>query len=139
MDLYDLTGYLVHRTDVKLTNYFMKQLKPYGVTPEQWSLISILDSQRGMTQKDLAQTIDKDHSTIVRMIHSMERKGFVVKNFNEHDKRSHYIFLTEKGEEIKKDILPVVKNANDFVTSGLTSEEVQQLKVLLNKLYNVSY
>ncbi|MFD6443374.1 MarR family winged helix-turn-helix transcriptional regulator [Peribacillus sp. NPDC060186] len=139
MNLYDLTGYLIHRTDVKLTNYFMKQLKPYEVTPEQWSIISILDSQKGTTQKELAQKIDKDHSTVVRMIHSMERKELVEKKFNELDKRSHYLFLTEKGEEIKKNILPIVKDAHDFVTSNLTTEEVQQLKVLLNKLYDTSY
>lgn len=139
MDLYDLTGYLIHRTDVKLTNYFMKQLKPYEVTPEQWSIISILDSQKGITQKELAQKIDKDHSTVVRMIHSMERKELVEKKFNELDKRSHYLFLTEKGEEIKKTILPIVKDAHDFVTSNLTTEEVQLLKILLNKLYDTSY
>lgn len=35
MDLYHLTGFLVHRTDVKMTNYFMKTLKPYIITPDQ--------------------------------------------------------------------------------------------------------
>ncbi|MBY0200345.1 MarR family transcriptional regulator [Priestia megaterium] len=139
MHLDDLTGYLIHRTDVKLTNYFMKQLKPYGITPEQWGIISILDSQKGTTQKELSQEIDKDHSTVVRMIHSMEKKGLVKKKFNERDKRSHYLFLTEKGEEIKNTILPVVKDAHDFVTSNLTSEEVEQLKILLNKIYDISY
>jgi DNA-binding MarR family transcriptional regulator len=139
MHLDDLTGYLIHRTDVKLTNYFMKQLKPYGITPEQWGIISILDSQKGTTQKELSQEIDKDHSTVVRMIHSMEKKGLVKKKFNEQDKRSHYLFLTEKGEEIKNTILPVVKDAHDFVTSNLTSEEVEQLKILLNKIYDISY
>ncbi|MFP7159275.1 MarR family transcriptional regulator [Priestia aryabhattai] len=139
MHLEDLTGYLIHRTDVKLTNYFMRQLKPYGITPEQWGIISILDSQKGTTQKELSQEIDKDHSTVVRMIHSMEKKGLVKKKFNERDKRSHYLFLTEKGEEIKNTILPVVKDAHDFVTSNLTSEEVEQLKILLNKIYDISY
>ncbi|MBU8588991.1 MarR family transcriptional regulator [Priestia megaterium] len=139
MHLEDLTGYLIHRTDVKLTNYFMRQLKPYGITPEQWGIISILDSQKGTTQKELSQEIDKDHSTVVRMIHSMEKKGLVKKKFNERDKRSHYLFLTEKGEEIKNTILPVVKNAHDFVTSNLTFEEVEQLKILLNKIYDISY
>ncbi|MCT9853007.1 MarR family transcriptional regulator [Priestia megaterium] len=139
MHLDDLTGYLIHRTDVKLTNYFMRQLKPYGITPEQWGIISILDSQKGTTQKELSQEIDKDHSTVVRMIHSMEKKGLVKKKFNERDKRSHYLFLTEKGEEIKNTILPVVKDAHDFVTSNLTSEEVEQLKILLNKIYDISY
>ncbi|AKO93070.1 MarR family transcriptional regulator [Priestia filamentosa] len=136
MDLHDLTGYLIHRTDVKLTNYFTKKLKPYGVTPEQWSIISILDDQRGTTQKELVEAIDKNQTTIVRMVHSMEKKGLVKRIFNEQDRRSHYLFLTEKGAETKKTISPAVKDAHLFVTRQLSNEEVDQLKTLLNKVYH---
>ncbi|MCI2256152.1 MarR family winged helix-turn-helix transcriptional regulator [Domibacillus sp. PGB-M46] len=139
MDLHDLIGYLIHRTDVKMTNYFTKRLKPYGVTPEQWSIVSILCSQKGTTQKELAEAIDKNQTTVVRMIHSMERKGIVKKTFNDEDRRSHYLFLTEKGEDIKKTILPVVKDAHHFVTINLSKEELEQLKSLLNKLYDTRY
>ncbi|MEA0551932.1 MarR family transcriptional regulator [Lysinibacillus irui] len=139
MDLHDLLGYLIHRTDVKMTNYFTKVLKPYGITPEQWSIISVLSSQRGTTQKELAEAIDKNQTTVVRMIHSMERKSIVKKVFNEQDRRSHYLFLTEKGEEIKKTILSVVKDAHHVVSSNLSKREIQQLKSLLNKLYDTRY
>ena len=91
MELQNLIGYLVHRTDVKMTNYFTKQLKPYDITPEQWSIISVLNDQNGLTQKELAEAIDRDQTTVVRMIHSMEKKEFVKKVFNDKDKRSHYI------------------------------------------------
>lgn len=139
MDLHNLIGYLVHRTDVKMTNYFTKRLKPYGVTPEQWSIISILCSQRGTTQKELAEAVDKDQTTVVRMIQSMERKGILMKTLNDRDRRSHYLFLTEKGDEIKKTVLPVVKDAHRAVTSNLSKEEIEQLESLLNKLYGTHY
>ncbi|KIQ80919.1 MULTISPECIES: MarR family winged helix-turn-helix transcriptional regulator [Bacillus] len=139
MNLHDLIGYLVHRTDVKMSNYFTKRLKPYGVTPEQWGIISVLSSQRGTTQRELAEAIDKDQTTVVRMIQSMERKEIVKKTLNEQDRRSHNLFLTEKGDELKKAILPVVQDAHNFVTSNLSEEEIEQLKTLLNKLYGTRY
>ncbi|MDA1762068.1 MarR family winged helix-turn-helix transcriptional regulator [Bacillus cereus] len=139
MNLHDLLGYLVHRTDVKMSNYFTKRLKPYGVTPEQWGIISVLSSQRGTTQKELAEAIDKDQTTVVRMIQSMERKEIVKKALNDQDRRSHNLFLTEKGDELKKTILPVVQDAHNFVTSKLSEEEIEQLKTLLNKLYGTRY
>ncbi|MFP3812605.1 MULTISPECIES: MarR family winged helix-turn-helix transcriptional regulator [Bacillus] len=139
MKLHDLIGYLVHRTDVKMTNYFTNRLKPYGVTPEQWGIISILSHEKGTTQKELAEGIDKNQTTVVRMIQSMERKGLVKKIFNEQDRRSHHLFLTEKGDEIKKAILPVVMDAHRTVTNQLSDEEVQQLKLLLNKLFHSDY
>lgn len=139
MNLHDLIGYLIHRNDVKMTNYFTKRLKPYGVTPEQWSIMSILSPNKSTTQKDLAKAIHKNQTTVVRMIQSMERKGIVKKTFNKDDRRAHDLMLSQKGEELKQTLLPIVTDAHNFVTSNLTSEETLELKRLLDKLYDTTY
>lgn len=136
MDLHDLTSHLIHRTDVRAMNYFKKKLKPYGMTPVRWSIISVLDSQKGITQTELAEAIDKKQTTIVEMIYAMEEKGLIKRMYSERDRRLHYLFLTEKGEELKKTLLPLVKDAHLFVTRQLSDEENTQLKTLLNKVYN---
>ncbi len=92
-----------------------------------------------LLKKELAEAIDKDQTTVVRMIQSMERKGIVKKDLNEQDRRSHNLFLTEKGDELKKTILPVVTDAHHFVTSNLSEEEIKVLQSLLNKLYDTRY
>ncbi|AKP78645.1 Transcriptional regulator HosA [Priestia megaterium Q3] len=136
MDLHDLTSHLIHRTDVRAMNYFKKKLKPYGMTPVRWSIISVLDSQKGITQTELAEAIDKKQTTIVEMIYAMEEKGLIKRIYSEQDRRLHYLFLTEKGEELKKTLSPLVKDAHLFVTRQLSDEENTQLKTLLNKVYN---
>jgi DNA-binding MarR family transcriptional regulator len=136
MDLHDLTGYLIHRTDVKVMNYLKKKLKPYGMTPVRWSIINVLDTQKGMTQKELAEAIDKKQTTIVEMMYAMEEKGLIKRTFSERDRRLHYLYLTEKGEELKKTLAPLVKDAHLFVVRQLSNEEIDQLKILLNKVYN---
>lgn len=135
MDLYNVTGFLIHRTDVKLTNYFTKQLKPYEVTPEQWSIICYMDTDKSTTQKELAEAIDRDQTTVVRMIHSLERKGMVRRIINDQDKRSHNLYLSPKGDEIKQSLLLTVKDAHDYVTRGIEPEELNHLKSILEKLY----
>lgn len=139
MNLHDLIGYLIHRNDVKMTNYFIKKLKPYGVTPEQWSIISVLSTYKVTTQKELAEAIDKNQTTVARMIQSMERKNIVKRTFNEQDRRSHDLILTKKGADLKSELLPVVTDAHNFVTSNLSVSETKQLKQLLDKLYNTKY
>ncbi|MFB8422734.1 MarR family winged helix-turn-helix transcriptional regulator [Priestia megaterium] len=111
MDLHDLTSHLIHLTDVRAMNYFKKKLKPYGMTPARWSIISVLDSHKGITQTELAEAIDKKQTTIVEMIYAMEEKGLIKRMYSERDRRLHYLFLTE-------------------------NEENTQLKTLLNKVYN---
>ncbi|WP_079911040.1 MarR family winged helix-turn-helix transcriptional regulator [Paenibacillus sp. 32352] len=135
MKLFELTGFLIHRTDVKLTNYFTKKLKPYKVTPEQWGIISVLDDQRATTQKELAEAIDRDQTTVVRMIHSLEKKGIVKRVLNDSDRRSHHLFLTDQGSELKTKLMPDVTSAHDYVTRTLNEDELHQLHKLLSKLY----
>ncbi|MEC1071360.1 MarR family winged helix-turn-helix transcriptional regulator [Priestia megaterium] len=136
MDLHDLTSHLIHRTDVRAMNYFKKKLKPYGMTPVRWSIISVLDSQKGITQTELAEAIDKKQTTIVEMIYAMEEKGLLKRIYSKRDRRLHYLFLTEKGEELKKILSPLVEDAHLFITRQLSNEENTQLKTLLNKVYN---
>ncbi|MEQ7049848.1 MarR family transcriptional regulator [Paenibacillaceae sp. P-4] len=135
MELCNLTGFLIHRTDVKMTNYFTKQLKPYEMTPEQWSIISVLDGDRPTTQKELAEAIDRDQSTVVRMIHSLEKKEIVKRIVNDTDKRSHNLYLSDKGILLKSELLPVVIEAHKHVTRYLSEDEFQVLESLLEKLY----
>ena len=47
---------------------------------------------KGALLKELAEAIDKDQTTVVRMIQSMERKGIVKKALNDQDRRSHNLF-----------------------------------------------
>ncbi|MBZ6486445.1 MarR family transcriptional regulator [Priestia aryabhattai] len=136
MDLHDLTSHLIHRTDVRAINYFKKKLKPYGMTPVRWSIISVLDSQKGITQTELAEAIDKKQTTIVDMIYAMEEKELIKRMYSERDRRLHYLFLTERGEELKETLSPLVKDAHLFVTRPLSDEENTQLKTLLNKVYD---
>ncbi|MDQ0859628.1 hypothetical protein [Bacillus sp. V2I10] len=61
LHLYDIPGFIIHRKNAKITNYFQKELKNYGITTEQCNVICALDSKnKGMTQKELAEFIDKD-------------------------------------------------------------------------------
>ncbi|WP_037285429.1 MarR family winged helix-turn-helix transcriptional regulator [Saccharibacillus sacchari] len=135
MDLYSVTGFLVHRTDVKMTNYFMKRLKQYAITPEQWSLISYLNTEHALTQKELAIAIDRDQTTIVRMIHSLVKKDMVRKVVNDGDRRSHELYLSEKGAALKEQLIETVREAHEHITRGLSEQEIEQLHALLNRLY----
>ncbi|MZQ80896.1 MarR family transcriptional regulator [Paenibacillus sp. 5J-6] len=136
MDLNNLTGFLVHRTDLKMTNFFTKLLKQYEVTPEQWGIILVLDTERATSQKELAEAIDRDQTTVVRMIYSLEKKEIVRRIQNDSDKRSHNLYLSDKGMSLKTKLMPIVTAAHEHITKYLSNDEIQQLHDLLAKLYS---
>ncbi|WP_188067532.1 MarR family winged helix-turn-helix transcriptional regulator [Brevibacillus brevis] len=137
MELFNLTGFLLHRTDMKMTNYFKKRLKQLEITPEQWGILSVMDGERVITQKELSDAIDRDQTTVVRMIYSLEKKGIVIRTLNDADRRSHNLLLSDKGMELKSKLLPVVTDAHNHVTQNLTDGEIAELHALLDKLYQV--
>ncbi|MFA4133996.1 MULTISPECIES: MarR family winged helix-turn-helix transcriptional regulator [unclassified Brevibacillus] len=137
MELFNLTGFLLHRTDMKMTNYFKKRLKQLEITPEQWGILSVMDGERAITQKELSDAIDRDQTTVVRMIYSLEKKGIVIRTLNDADRRSHNLLLSDKGMELKSKLLPVVTDAHHHVTQNLTDGEIAELHALLDKLYQV--
>ncbi|NTU32256.1 MarR family transcriptional regulator [Brevibacillus sp. HB1.1] len=137
MELFNLTGFLLHRTDMKMTNYFKKRLKQFEITPEQWGILSVMDGERAITQKELSDAIDRDQTTVVRMIYSLEKKGIVIRTLNDEDRRSHNLLLSDKGMELKSMLIPVVTEAHNHVTQKLTDVEIAELHALLDKLYQV--
>ncbi|MDC0764816.1 MarR family transcriptional regulator [Brevibacillus sp. AG] len=137
MELFNLTGFLLHRTDMKMTNYFKKRLKQFEITPEQWGILSVMDGERAITQKELSDAIDRDQTTVVRMIYSLEKKGIVIRTLNDEDRRSHNLLLSGKGMELKSMLIPVVTEAHNHVTQKLTDVEIAELHALLDKLYQV--
>ncbi|WP_429842936.1 MarR family winged helix-turn-helix transcriptional regulator [Brevibacillus sp. FIR094] len=137
MELFNLTGFLLHRTDMKMTNYFKKRLKQLEITPEQWGILSVMDGERAITQKELSDAIDRDQTTVVRMIYSLEKKGIVIRTLNDADRRSHNLLLSDKGMELKSKLIPVVTEAHTHVTQNLTDVEIAELHALLDKLYQV--
>ncbi|WP_379152413.1 MarR family winged helix-turn-helix transcriptional regulator [Paenibacillus sp. sgz5001063] len=110
------------------------RLKPYNITPEQWNVLKHLQEQDGLTQKDLTYMADKDKTTVTRMIESLVERGTVTKEVNSEDRRSYRIFLTEEGKELIRQVQPIPDRVNWEVCSGLSDEQILQLKETLDVL-----
>ncbi len=132
----DTIGFFISRTQSKLQKLFLQKLKPYGVTPEQWVLFARLSEKEGISPTDLSKTSLRDKPYTTRLIDKLEDKGLIRREESQNDKRSSLIFLTEKGGEIRKEILPIIAELNQWVMATISEEEVRQLKFLLNKLYD---
>ena len=134
-DLLDTVGFFISRTQSKLQKRFLQELKPYGVTPEQWALFARLSETEGISLTDLSNTSLRDKPYTTRLIDKLEQRGLIRREESQDDKRSSLIFLSKQGGELRQEILPIVAELNQWVMETLTEDEVQQLKCLLNKLY----
>ncbi|USG64358.1 MarR family transcriptional regulator [Brevibacillus ruminantium] len=136
MQLHEYIGVIVKRTDLKLHNYYQKVVNPFKITIDQWMILVVLWEREGITQNELAERTYKDKTNIARMLFTMEERGFIYRVTDKKDRRSLQVFLTDHGKKLKDEVLPVSIEAYRQTVKGLSEEEVNQFRYLLNKIYD---
>jgi MarR family transcriptional regulator for hemolysin len=102
------------------------------ITREQFKLLlAISQNKEEVIQKDMADRIGKNKSTILRLIDSLETKGLVRRAVDTKDRRKNYLMVTKKGEEIIKQYEHILKLIIEDLQQGLTVSE-------LNAFYKVA-
>ena len=72
------------------------------VTVEQFSVLTVLFYENGINQQELSQRLDRNKTTITRVIANMERSKMIVRQTDKTDARGKLIFLTAKGRSIQQ-------------------------------------
>ena len=83
----------MHRT-------FDARFRRFGVTTDQFVLMSILREQEGVNQQELARKLASDANTIAAMVALLERKKIVRRTVRDGDGRARAVFLTASGRKL---------------------------------------
>jgi DNA-binding MarR family transcriptional regulator len=73
---------------------------PYGVTTDQYALISIVRSRGEIKQSELGAAMFADPNTISSMLSLMEKRGVVTRKPAPSDSRARLVRLTKAGEQL---------------------------------------
>lgn len=123
-------------TGCKLKQYLAAKLRKNDVplTPEQFMLIDLLWNQGEMTQQQLADQLQKDKNSVTKLVDAIEKKGFVVRKQNPHDRRSNTLLLTEKANELKPGAKQKGISILDQILEGISEDELRSFLSTLRKL-----
>ena len=129
-------GYLINRLSIANKNSFNKLIKPYGVSPEQWTVLFRVVEKKGITQKELSDSTYKDQGNLTRMIDKLVEKGYLLRESDENDRRSVKLFATHSSKQLVEKIAPLSSIQNEQLSNGFSEEEKTKFIALLNKAYN---
>lgn len=123
-------------TGCKLKQFLAAKLRQMDVplTPEQFMLIDLLWNQGEMTQQQLADQLQKDKNSVTKLIDAIERKGFVIRKPNIHDRRANILVLTEKANQLKPGAKQKGISILDQMLEGISEEELRKFLITLHKL-----
>jgi DNA-binding MarR family transcriptional regulator len=131
-------GFMINRTSIILKKRLTTRLKDKGIalTPEEFSLLSRLWEENGITQSLLVEKTIKDKAIVTRMLNNLIKKGYVYKKVNEDDRRNQIVFLTEEGLELQNVIIPIVLELMNLATEGIDSEDVDATHRILRRIFS---
>lgn len=134
-DTFDRTiGYPTVLTGRKIVRLLFLSLRPYDITPEQWTILRFLGEQDRISQKELSEISGKDQPTVTRILDIMKRKGWIRREANNEDRRSFLICITMEGQMLLDRLVPVVEAAFEKVLAGISEQQLQGLQHILRQL-----
>ena len=128
---------LVHNDFKKhLTSVF--KTGGYNLTPEQFLLMDALWDNGIQSQQTLADTMFKDKNSIVKLIDGLEKRGYVKRVTDKHDRRQNLIKLTNHGVLLKEDVTRLAINAVNTIVKGIDIKDINVfIKVLEAMTFNI--
>ncbi|MGV8136171.1 MAG: MarR family winged helix-turn-helix transcriptional regulator [Mangrovibacterium sp.] len=128
-------GYMLAQTMRVYKNMITATLKEnkYGLSFEQYVMMMILSMEKGPTQQDLANQLQKDKSSILRHTDVLIKKQYVGRVPDKNDKRMKKLYLTTSGTEMIIRLKALAREVEGRLLHGINAAEVNTfMDVLTN-------
>ena len=87
-----------------LRNYIDHRAKGRGTTRAQWIVRFRLRDQEGLSQVDLADVLELQPISLVRLLDRLVEHGLVERKHDPRDRRANRLFLTSAGRQLADDL-----------------------------------
>lgn len=108
--------------------------EPFGVTADQFVVLTLLAEQDGVTQRDLVEQAFSDANTIGEMLTRLEKKQFIHRERHPKDGRARCVFLTPRGRKLQEKLWDSWEGHLHEVDDAFRPGELEIIKRLLRRI-----
>ena len=127
---------LFNKTNKELTKAYDDLLRPYGLSKfHGFYLICLHKNPQGLKLNDINHIIGCDKANTSRAITDLEKKGFIIKVYDNCNEKKYVVRLSEQGLEIADKFIGNIRKVGNSMLDRLTEEEQTQLIYLIQKMY----
>ena len=116
-----------------ITRCYDAYVRPFGITATQLSVMGMIISARGRNVSELAEARGFERTTLTRNIDRLEGMGLIVSRPADHG-NGRICRLTEKGEALVEEVLPIWEKAQAEIRNELGAEEFDKTIATLKRL-----
>jgi DNA-binding MarR family transcriptional regulator len=130
----DCLCFSVGRISRKLNKVTKESIASYGLTTSQFFMLIALYEENGILISKLAEKVALDRATLTGLVDRLERDGLVKRTNDPNDRRAIKVYLTDKAEELRHDLLEIYHKNNSMFLSILSPKERQTFEAVVEKL-----
>lgn len=127
--------YLLMADHFLVQKSLLTSIKDSGLTPGQPKILDYLQNHNGCVQKDIARGCHIEPASITVILKGMESKGYIERKMLNGDRRSLYVFITEKGEKYINYLNEKFEIVENTALKNFDENEKQQFNDLLMRVY----
>jgi DNA-binding MarR family transcriptional regulator len=124
-------GYVVGRLDRALRRHVDEGVRPYGLTWQQYTLLSVLRARSGLSNAQLARRSFITPQSMSEIVSALVKKGFIRREADPTHGRILRTELTEEGRHVLEAADGVVEAIEEQMTRELSSRDRERLMVHL--------
>ena len=126
-------GYFLSTARNVLAGRIDRAVSPLGLTSSQIGVILLLWFERAKTPNEMSRMLSYDTGSMTRMLDRLEKKGFLVRQRSQSDRRVVELALTGQGREAAQQLPALVAAVMTEQLRGFAPEEVATLIGLLQR------
>lgn len=127
--------YLVMAEHSLFQKQLLAELKETGLSSGQPKILDFLKEHDGSSQKDIAHGCHIEPGTLTTLLNRMEEIGLVERRMLDGNRRTFYVFMTEKGKLKAKQVDQAFIQLESRAFRGISSEEKGTFMALFEKIY----
>lgn len=128
--------YLLMANQALIHKKLLAGLKDTDLSLGQPKILEYLKVHNGSSQKDIASGCHIEAGSLTSVLGRMEDKGMIERKMLNGNRRSLYVFLTKKGEQLQETVEKEFAFLEDLAFEGISEDEREIFMDLFFKIYH---
>jgi len=116
-------GFLIRRLHQIHLALFAEECAGIGVTPVQYSIMTVAAANPGLEQGKLGHAIGVDRATLANVVARLEARGLLRRSACKGDRRTKLVELTNQGGLVLNDMDAAARRAHERTIEALDPAE----------------
>lgn len=124
-----------------VSKIWIRAYKRFDLSPPHAFLLRLVLGEPGIQPRELADALQLNRSTVTRFLDSLEKKGFVTRQFGERDGREVSVYPTQKAEKIHQQLYQtrdeLRQKMKNLMGEQELAKEIEKLRTMREKLTDI--